>query len=48
MTVTQATISNTLARSVELLKDDAENSGICTRHAVQYPNVEKALVKWIK
>ena len=49
LTITQATVSNTLKRSEEILRDErTEKSSTKLRRKVTYPLVEQALVVWIR
>jgi hypothetical protein len=49
MTVTQATISNTLQRSAELLaREENVNGNTKTRRPVMYQDVDEALAQWVE
>ncbi len=49
MMVTQATISNTLKRSVELLAwEETVNGNTKTRRPVMYQDVDEALAQWVE
>jgi len=49
VTVTQATISNTLQRSAELLaREEIVNGNTKTRRPVMYQDVDEALAQWVE
>jgi len=49
MTVTQATISNTLQRSAELLaREETVNGNTKTWRSVMYQDVDEALAQWVE
>jgi len=49
VTVTQATISNILQRSAELLaQEETVNGNTKTRRLVMYQDVDEALVQWVE